>query len=392
VPFDLAIVDAQMPEMDGWTLARRIKADLSIGSVKLVLLTSLAQRGDAQTARAAGFDAYLTKPVRQRQLYDCLSLVLAGASVSVRSTGSAPLVTRHTVSEAQAQRRARVLVVEDNIVNQKVAAKMLEREDYRVDVVANGREAVEAVARTSYALVFMDCQMPEMDGFEATRLIREREALLVKREVRESEPSDASRTTNNAAGPRRLPIIAMTANALHGDRERCLAAGMDDYVAKPVRREDLAAVLARWRPAGVGAAGDGATALPGKGHNGAALVDPGVLAELRQLDETGELLVTLVKHFLNETPQRLAAMQTALNQGDAGGLIEAAHALKGASGNLGATRMQHLCGELQTLGRAKNLTTAGERLARLDAEFPLVHQALLQELERLTCLRKSEAA
>src|SRR6185437_6877848 len=328
VPFDFAILDAQMPEMDGWTLARRIKTDPSIGSVKLVLLTSLAQRGDAQTARAAGFDAYLTKPVRQRQLYDCLSLVLDGASASAGSTGfgSAPLVTRHTVSEAQAQRRGRVLVVEDNIVNQKVAAKMLEGEGYRVDVVANGREAVEAVARTPYALVFMDCQMPEMDGFEATRLIREREAWLVQRDAQD----ESRAASDERCGPSHIAIIAMTANALHGDRERCLAAGMDDYVAKPVRREDLEAVLARWRPAGVGAAGEGATALPEKGHNGAAIVDPEVLAELRQLDDTGDLLGTLVVHFLDETPQRLAAMQTALRQGNAAALAEAAHALKGS--------------------------------------------------------------
>jgi len=375
VPFDFAILDAQMPEMDGWTLARRIKTDPSIGSVKLVLLTSLAQRGDAQTARAAGFDAYLTKPVRQRQLYDCLSLVLDGASASAGSTGfgSAPLVTRHTVSEAQAQRRGRVLVVEDNIVNHKVAAKMLEGEGYRVDVVANGREAVEAVARTPYALVFMDCQMPEMDGFEATRLIREREAWLVQRDAQD----ESRAASDERCGPSHIAIIAMTANALHGDRERCLAAGMDDYVAKPVRREDLEAVLARWRPAGVGAAGEGATALPEKGHNGAAIVDPEVLAELRQLDDTGDLLGTLVVHFLDETPQRLAAMQTALRQGNAAALAEAAHALKGSSGNLGANRMQRLCGELQTLGRAAELDQVGERLATLGAEFAAVRTILL---------------
>ena len=378
VPFDLAILDAQMPEMDGWTLARRIKTDPSSGSVKLVLLTFLGQRGDAQTARAAGFDAYLTKPVRQRQLYDCLSLVLGGATASAGSTGSgsASLITRHTVSEAQAQCRGRVLVAEDNVVNQKVAAKMLEREGYRVDIVANGREAMEAVAHTSYALVFMDCQMPEMDGFKATRLIREREA-------RESEPSDASRTTNDAAGPRRLPIIAMTANALHGDRERCLAAGMDDYLAKPVRREDLEAVLARWRLAGAGTVDERTTAQPEKGDQGTAIVDPAVLAELRQLDETGELLATLVAHFLDETPQRLVAMQTALSHGNAMALAEGAHALKGSSGNLGANRMQRLCGELQTLGRADDLAGIGDRLARLEAEFAAVRSILLRTSDGL---------
>jgi CheY-like chemotaxis protein len=269
-----------------------------------------------------------------------------------------------------------VLVAEDNVVNQKVAAKMLERKGYRVDVVANGREAVEAVARLPYALVFMDCQMPEMDGFEATRLIREREAC-------ESEPSDASRTTTNGAGPRRLPIIAMTANALHGDRERCLAAGMDDYVAKPVGREDLEAVLARWRLADAGSADERTTALPEKGDSGAVIVDPAVLADLRQLDESGELLATLVSHFLDETPQRLMAMQTALRHGNAAALAEGAHALKGSSGNLGAHRMQQLCGEVQTLGRANELAQVGERLTRLGAEFAAARAILLRTSDGL---------
>ncbi|MDX2251676.1 MAG: response regulator, partial [Nitrospira sp.] len=385
---DLAIVDAQMPEMDGLSLARRIKADPSIGSVKLVLLTSLAQRGDAQAARGAGFDAYLTKPVRQRQLYDCLSLVLDVAPVSAQSMNSASLVTRHTVSEAQAQHRDRVLVVEDHIVNQKVAAKMLEREGYRVDVVANGREAVEAVSRTPYALVFMDCQMPEMDGFEATRLIREREALIVQRDAQ----GERRVTRDERCGTPHITIIAMTANALHGDRARCLASGMDDYLAKPVRREELAAVLARWRLDGSDSSEERTTAPPEKSDNGAAIVDPAVLADLRQLDETGELLTTLIGHFLNETPQRLAVMQNALRQENAAALADAAHALKGASGNLGANRVQQLCGELQTLGRANNLAEVGDRLARLGAEYELVRQVLSQEQERVRPPRHSDAA
>ncbi len=357
-PFDLAILDVQLPGMDGWTLANQIKADPAIESVKLVLLTSLAQRGDAQVARASGFDAYLTKPIRQAQLHDCLSLVLGGARTSDGATDSstAPLITRHTTSEAQARTRGRVLVAEDNVVNQKVVTKLLEREGCRVDVVANGREAVEAVARLPYALVFMDWQMPEMDGFDATREIRRREA----------------------RGVKHTPIIAMTANALHGDRERCLAAGMDDYVAKPVRREDLAAVLARWQPDRGGSADERITVRPEKGDNGAAIVDPAVLAELRQLDETGELLVTLIRHFLDETPQLLAAMQTALSQANATALAEAAHALKGSSGNLGAHRLQRLCGELQRLGDAHELAPVVDRLADLEAEFAAARAVLLQ--------------
>jgi len=213
----------------------------------------------------------------------------------------------------------------------------------------------------------MDCQMPEMDGFDAAREIRRREA----------------------RGVKHTPIIALTANALHGDRERCLAAGMDDYVVKPVRREDLAAVLARWQPDRAGSADERTTVRPEKGDNGAAIVDSAVLAELRQLDETGELLVTLIRHFLDETPQLLAAMQTALSQADSTALAEAAHTLKGSSGNLGAHRLQRLCGELQRLGRAHELAPVVNRLADLEAEFATARAVLLQVPECAQSVRTS---
>ena len=162
----------------------------------------------------------MTKPIRQSHLYDCIVTVM-GASVE---TSSVPLVTRHSMLEAQAQKRAKVLVVEDNIVNQKLALRMLEKRGCRVDIAANGREAVNASARMAYDCIFMDCQMPEMDGFEATAAIRAHEV----------------QTGNH------VPIIAMTANAMQGDRERCLEAGMDDYISKPVRSEALEAVLQKW--------------------------------------------------------------------------------------------------------------------------------------------------
>ena len=381
-PFDVAILDMQMPGMDGWTLARHIKSDPTISSVPLMMLTSMSQRGDAQLAREVGFDAYLTKPIRQAHLYDCLSLVLGGLSANPVQIGEAPapLITRHTVTEAQAKRRGRVLVVEDNIVNQKVAAKMLEREGYRVDVAANGQEAVEAVAQIPYALVFMDCQMPVMDGYDATRAIREHEAALVQRGAQ----NEGGETIDARRGTPRVPIIAMTANAMSGDRERCVEAGMDDYVAKPVRREDLAALLLRWQPDRSGSSAERPAVPSEESRNKAASVDPAVLADLWQLDETGELLTTLITHYRNETPEQLAVMQAAFRRSDAAALATAAHTLKGSSGNLGATHIQQLCGELQTLGRANELAQVGDRLTRLAEEFALVSAALLQEQDRPT--------
>jgi two-component system, sensor histidine kinase and response regulator len=226
-PFDLAILDLQMPSMDGLELARRIKTESPISSTRLILLTSLGRRGDAKAAQDAGIAAYLTKPIRQSQLYSCLSLVLANSSPAVSGPAQppAPLITRHSLSEAQAQSRGHILVAEDNPINQKVAVKMLEKLGYRVDIAGNGREAVEALERIAYAMVLMDCQMPVMDGFQATTVIRRREG-----------------------SGRRTPIIAMTANAMQEDRQRCLEAGMDDFISKPVASKALAETLNRWMP------------------------------------------------------------------------------------------------------------------------------------------------
>jgi CheY-like chemotaxis protein len=244
--FDLAVLDMKMAEMDGLELARRIKGNRDWANVHLVMLTSLGRRGDAKIAEDIGLEGYLLKPVRQAQLYDCVSLVLGAASDKATSNyNQAPaLITRHTLSETRARDRGRLLLVEDNPINQKVAAKMLEKMGYRVDVAGNGEEALEALQRVAYALVFMDCQMPEMDGFEATRKIRQDEdsGKLPPFMLEGSSEIVQER-------PLKMPIIAMTANALQGDRERCLEAGMDDYLSKPLSPDELSAALERWLPA-----------------------------------------------------------------------------------------------------------------------------------------------
>jgi PAS domain S-box-containing protein len=221
-PFELVLLDYQMPQMDGVELARHIKADPALAGLKLIMLTSMGVRGQREQARAAGIDGYLVKPVRLSQLYDCLATVMATPE------RLPPAATR---AAAESERRPppvvhgpRVLLAEDNLVNQTLARRMLEKLGCFVDVVGTGREALAAVARHDYAIVFMDCQMPEMDGFEATAAIRRGES-----------------------GSRRVPIIALTASAMQGDREECLAAGMDDYLSKPLGQRDIERMLRRWQ-------------------------------------------------------------------------------------------------------------------------------------------------
>jgi signal transduction histidine kinase/CheY-like chemotaxis protein len=238
---DFAIIDMQMPGMNGLDLARAIKAEPALASTRLVLLTSQGQRGDAKAALAAGYVAYLTKPVRESLLFECLlTVVTPSAQVSAcegqsaHQTAQSTLVTRHSLAEANARGTAKILVAEDNIVNQKVAVRMLEKLGYRVDLVANGLEALDAVRRISYAAILMDCQMPEMDGFAATA------------EIRRCEISGEGQAAIGSLTSRHIPIIAMTANARPEDRDQCLAAGMDDYLSKPVQSKLLAEVLMRW--------------------------------------------------------------------------------------------------------------------------------------------------
>jgi signal transduction histidine kinase/CheY-like chemotaxis protein len=239
-PYQIAILDQQMPTMDGEELARTIRADAKLKNTALVLLTSIGTRGDAARMKEAGFSAFLTKPARASQLLNTLITVWGNH----KRTPSAQFVSRHLVTERRAAIYpgesaepifcARVLIVEDNAVNQVIAARLLERLGCRVDVAANGRKAVEMVGLQPYDAIFMDCQMPEMDGFAATQEIRRREGSSVHR-----------------------PIIAMTANAMQGDRERCLDAGMDDYVSKPIRKADLTEALERHLPKNVKAHGGG---------------------------------------------------------------------------------------------------------------------------------------
>jgi signal transduction histidine kinase/DNA-binding response OmpR family regulator len=223
-PYDMAIIDYLMPLMNGEALGEAIKAHALLNKMRLILLTSRGIRGDAARARDVGFDAYLTKPIKQSQIYSAIISVFGKKATAKKEPTKAPIITRHTLTEEQRQ-RPRILLVEDNAVNQKVALIHLRKLGYMADVSPNGREAVTAVAQGQYDLVLMDIQMPEMDGYEATRIIRSHER-----------------------NGHRLPIVAMTANAMKGDREKCLAAGMDDYLSKPVNQAHLKEKLNTWLP------------------------------------------------------------------------------------------------------------------------------------------------
>ena len=232
-PYDLALLDIEMPEMDGLTLAHAIKAEPAIASTRLIALTPLGHALAGKEMEAAGIDASLNKPVKQSRLFDCLVTVIGkteAATLCVPKPGAAPVPALPTGVLAQLA-GARILLAEDNAVNQKVALGLMKKLGCSAEAVGNGIEVLESLQRIPYALIFMDCQMPEMDGFEATRLIRKRE-----RDPGQTCPWKAP-----------VHIIALTASAMQGDREKCLAAGMDDYVTKPVRLAELQAALVRWQ-------------------------------------------------------------------------------------------------------------------------------------------------
>nr|MDQ3317199.1 response regulator [Actinomycetota bacterium] len=304
-------------------------------------------------------------------LYDAIATVMGTPGAA--GEDATPLVTRHTLREIQTGHRAHLLLAEDNPVNQKVAARMLEKLGYRVDVAQNGLEALEALARNRYAAVLMDVQMPEMDGYEATAEIRRRE--------HEAALAGRGKSLNT-------PIIAMTANAMQGDREKALTAGMDDYLAKPVHQEELAEVLDRWaaqRPAEAGEAATGGVlatedSAEREANGDDRPLDPKVLAGLRELGDA-ELLSELAEMFLDDASSRLAALRGVIEDGDAHAVERAAHTLKGSSGNMGATGMAAICAELEEAGASGDLARAPGLLERLEEEFGRVRPALEAEME-----------
>jgi two-component system, sensor histidine kinase and response regulator len=377
-PFDVALLDLQTPGAGGLGLAEEIRADGRNPETKLVMLTSLDLHLDLEAWHRSGVDSYLVKPIKQLRLLECLITVLAGPGAAGFSMGLSETGYPRGWSSLVRPRHVRVLVAEDNVVNQKIALRQLKKLGYSADAVANGLEAVDAVGRIPYDIVLMDCQMPELDGYEATRRIRQLE---------ESEPR-----------PGRPPVyvIAMTANALEGNRESCMGVGMNDFVSKPVRLPELQAVLRR----AVVSLGNGRRVLLGeeveKKMQAENAIDPGALAALRALAEPGEsgMLEELLGLFLRDAPARLDGMEAAIEGNNSEKLRDNAHNLKGMASNLGARRLAEDSGSLEEMGRAGQLTGANQVLARIRVEYDLVCELLKRELAVLPGVRneKSESA
>lgn len=378
VPYDLAILDVIMPGKDGLQLAREIQQHPAGAGIRLVVMTSMLQRGHAEQARQAGAMGYLPKPVRHDELRDCLRTVLGLAESpkpkESRTLSVVPqLITRHTVAENIQHRR--VLVVEDNVVNQKLAVRMVEKLGYQPDVVDNGQEALTALKKGDYAAILMDCQMPIMDGFETTKNIREREASGYvsgsKSQVSGSnqERSDQQPETCNPKHETRahIPIIAVTANAMQGDRERCLAAGMDDYLSKPIKLEELRTALARWATAPpTETVSERQPPVPITTDPTRGIFDPAKMYQ--NIGNDNELFAQLICLFLDRHQTMLTEIRTALADADSSAVERAAHTFKGTAGNLCASEVGLTASRLEAVGRLNTLHDAAPVYAQLELE------------------------
>jgi CheY-like chemotaxis protein/HPt (histidine-containing phosphotransfer) domain-containing protein len=347
--------------MDGLELVKAIRSDRTLATLPTVMMTSLGREDEIATARQAGAAAYVGKPVRRDEFRNAVVQVLYPSTERATGGRAAP--------PARARLEGRVLVAEDNPVNQEVAVGMLESLGLEVDVADNGREAVDRFSEARYDLVLVDCQMPELDGFGATAEIRRLEA----------------------AGGGHVPIVALTAYGLEGDREICVAAGMDDYLAKPFSREQLNSVLSRWLPRrGAEPAATGPESSPPHpvgepAEAGAeAPVNPRALNAIRAMMGTdGDALARkVIRTYLDDTPSGLARMQAAAAAHDADALRKAAHGVKSSSANVGAERLSRLCRDLEMLGREGTTDGAAALLAQVSGEFERVAASLTAQLER----------
>ena len=357
--YDLAIIDYHMPGMDGLELARAIQADRSLAGLPLVMLTSVSVE-EIDEVRGAGIVTHVSKPVRQSHLFDCMTEALGVHHPPVLEPGPRrPLEPRGFA--------ARVLLVEDNPINQDVAVAMLEGLGCTVETAGDGGEAVRRLGAASYDLVLMDCHMPEMDGLEATRRIRSEEA---------------------STGRSPTPIVALTANAMEGDREACLAAGMDDYLSKPFGSEDLEGVLGRWLEEAAERAGDeaGSPLQEPAVQPDAPAIDSEALAAIAALQraDAPDLLLRVIDTYLAAAPELIAAMEDAAARQDAHALERAAHTLKSSSAQVGARRVADACRAVEELARRGSVDGVRPLLSDVVSTFEPARAELLDAREART--------
>jgi PAS domain S-box-containing protein len=368
-PFQIAVLDMHMPGMDGVMLAQLIKGDSRLCNTPLVLLTSLGERGDARRFENIGFAGYLVKPLRHLDLYNVLSVTLAThtgkSEFGVVQPEFHSIVTSHSAREAvriTVDPNTRLLLVEDNIINQQVALGILKKYGLKADAASDGQEALNMLERIQYDLVLMDVQMPIMDGFEATRQIRDTD----------------SKVLNHT-----IPVIAMTANALQGDRELCIEAGMTDYVSKPIEPQKLIEALERWLPvdrvhSGPAEKRDSAHTTV-KEEDTTSIFDRQALINRLMGDE--ELVREVIGTYLHEIPSMFEQLKFSLGNGDAKTSERLVHTIKGSSANLGAEALRGVAAGLEKFTKSGELETVTANLGNLEKEFERLKPLLQKEQE-----------
>jgi PAS domain S-box-containing protein len=365
-PFCIAILDAVMKGMNGVELGKLIKQDLLFQDTALVMVSSLAFRGEALRLKDAGFDAYLTKPVRQTQLFDCLAAVLGIQKDTEQTQSARKFITRHTINESK-RHNLRILVVEDNLTNQMVATGMLENLGYQSSIANSGTEAIKELETSSYDLVFMDCQMPGMDGFETTAIIRDPHSGVMNHSVL---------------------IIAMTAHVMKGDREKCITSGMDDYLSKPIKSSKLAEMLLKWlKKAFENEPLSGTTQdiepydntmeskTPESSDSPGTATVFDVAGLMDNLDNDSNLARTILIAFFNDIPNTISQLKYALAKADTTNIGLYAHTIKGASSNACGIALQEIAFRMEKAGKAGDMNTATMLMPELIYQFDLFRTA-----------------
>jgi two-component system sensor histidine kinase/response regulator len=389
-PFLIAVIDMQMPGMDGDALGRTIRADERLANTQMVMLTSMGTRGDARHFKEIGFAAYMNKPIRHHELKAVLTLALTDRDKV--EPEPQPITTRHTALETLnnlfAGRKARILMAEDNITNQQVALGILKKLGLRADAVANGAEALRALEILPYDLVLMDVQMPEMDGIEATKRIRNYKLTTRNEKAYVEGVVHSPLITHRSLLSPSIPIIAMTAHAMKGDRERFLEAGMNDYITKPVSPQALAGVLDLWLPKSndekkMVVVNDERERIKKseteKDEAQSSLIfdREGMLARLMDDEELARMII---KGFLEDIPRQILALKGYIEAGDIPNAERQAHTIKGASANVGGDAMLAVALGMELAGKAGDLNAVKASMAKLEVQFDLLNQVMIKEL------------